>query len=135
MLQRNIQEMNWNQTRSTFRTGEPEDHKRAKNLVANALRETGLDVWKEYPLVDPMVPPYKHNYDIVAFGKVIIVEIDDPNLHSKPRKMRNDKIAQAHAEDCFDNLQFLRLNKDELNNTDKEGLAEYMQMELWDKLQ
>ncbi len=126
--------MSFNQFRSNFRTGEPEDHKQAKNFVANALSATGLDVWKEYPLVDALVPPYKHNYDVVAFGKVIIVEIDDPNLHSKPRKMRNDKIAKAHAEDCFENLTFLRLNKDEVNNPDYEGKAEYLQTSLWDQL-
>ena len=125
---------NWNQRRSTFRTGEPVDHKQAKNFVAEALRQTGYTVHCEYPLVDSLVPPYKHNYDIVAFGEVIVVEIDDPNLHSKPRKVRNDAIAQAHAEDNFRHLNFIRLNKDEVNNPDKEGKAEYIQMDLWDKL-
>lgn len=126
----------WNQNRSTFRTGEPEDHKRAKNIIAKMLNNTvGLDVHKEYPLVDSIVHPYKHNYDVVAFGKIVVVEIDDPNLHSKPRKVRNDKIAQNHAEDCFPNsLQFLRLNKDEINNPDKQDVKDYLKTELWGKL-
>jgi len=124
----------WNQNRSTFRTGEPIDHKKAKNFVAKALRTVNLDVHCEYPLVDSIVPPYKHNYDIVAFGNVYVIEIDDPNLHSKPKKIRNDKIAQAHAEDNFNNLTFIRLNKYEINNIDKELVAEYMETDLWDKI-
>lgn len=124
----------WNQNRSSFRTGEPIDHKRAKNFITRLLETQGLSVHKEYPLVDSLVPPYKHNYDVVAFTKVIVVEIDDPNLHSKPRKMRNDRIAQAHAEDHFKDIRFIRLNKDEINNVNKDDVANYLNGSFWNKL-
>ena len=124
--------MSFNQFKNNFRKGEPQNHKQAKNIVANALRATGLDVWKEYPLVDPLIEHYRHNYDVVAFGKIIVVEVDDEDLHNKPSKVRNDKIAQSHAEDCFDNLRFIRLDKDTVNDTTLR--AEYLQMELFDKV-
>lgn len=125
----------WNQSHSTFRTGEPIDHRKAKNFVANGLREIGYVAKCEYPLVDPLVPNYKHNYDIVAFGEIIIVEIDDMDLHSKPKKQANDRRAENHAEEQFYNMNFIRLDKDEINNTNKEEVAEYLQMNLWDRIQ
>ena len=122
----------WNQNRSSFRTGEPEDHKRAKNIVVNALESLGMTAHKEYPLVDSLVKGYKHGYDVVGFGRLVIVEVDDEALHSKPRKVRNDKIAMNHALENFPHASFIRLDKDTLN--DKEYVSEYLNTDLFDKI-
>src|ERR1044071_836170 len=128
----------WNQSRGTFRMGEPEDHFRAKHFIADLIGNvSGYDVHTEYPLVDPFYKKinYKHNYDIVAFGKLIVVEIDDPDLHSKPRKRRNDAVALDKIRTKFPNsAQFIRLDKDEITYAMKEGCSSYIEDNLWGKV-
>ena len=120
----------WNQSRSNFRTGEPVDHLRAKDFIGTLLHQSGWDVQYEYPLVDSLVDKYHHNYDIVAIKKMVIVEIDDPNLHSKPRKRANDLIASNHALQKFPHAKFLRLDKYEVN-AEPDIMTEYLNEYFW----
>lgn len=127
--------MSFNQFRSNFRKGEPRDHKEAKNIVTASLEVYGLDVQKEYPLVADLYHPYKHNYDVVGFGKIVVVEVDDPDLHNKPKKIRNDMIAQDRAEEQFpNNLQFIRLNKDDVNYAYAHNDDKWFSDNLWSKI-
>ncbi len=126
--------LSFNQFRSNFRKGEPEDHKHAKNVIAEGLDLLGLDVHKEYPLLADMYHPYKHNYDVVAFGKVVVVEVDS-ELHNKPKKKVNDAIAQARAEESFPyNLQFIRLDKDDINYAYGQNDSDWFVKNLWNKV-
>lgn len=119
------------QHRSDMRTGEPADHKKAKEFIGTLLKWSGFDTHYEYPLVDPMMyPNYRHNYDVVGFKELIVVEIDDPNLHSKPKKKINDEIAKFNVKSLFPRSSlFIRLNKDEINSEDT--MYEYLQGSFW----
>ena len=126
--------MSFNQFRSNFRKGEPEDHKQAKNIIANGLQVYGFDAVKEYPLLADLYKPYKHNYDVVGFGKIVVVEVDS-ELHNKDSQKRNDMIAQERAEETFSNsLTFLRLDKDDINHAFSENDAEWFAENLWSKI-
>jgi hypothetical protein len=46
---------------------------------------------------------------------LLIVEVDDPNLHSSKLKRINDGIAKEQALANFPNVKFIRLNKFEIN--------------------
>lgn len=119
----------WNQNRSTFRKGEPMDHQMAKEFIGTHLKMCKYDVQYEYPLVDSLAMDYKHNYDVVAFKHCLVVEIDDPDLHSKPHKVANDKRAESYVDKFFPRATFLRLDKDELNSVDT--VTEYMSDNFW----
>jgi hypothetical protein len=144
-----------------FRYGEPESHKKAKNIVTFILKKFGFAVRQEYPI---RIGEYVHGYDVAGFLKddtiqvnevghlglttdyycsarveavlhmadrdllnlaakkkldrkcMIVVEVDDPDLHSKKQQRINDGIAYSHAKELFNpNMIFIRLNKDEIN--------------------
>lgn len=126
--------MSFNQFRGNFRKGEPTDHLEAKNIIVGGLQAIGLNVQKEYPLLADLYHPYKHNYDVVAFGEIVIVEVDDPDLHNKPHKIRNDKIAQERAEETFPGTKFFRLNKHDVNLAYAESNEDWFAKELWNKI-
>lgn len=119
----------WNQSRSTFRKGEPMDHRQAKEFIGIMLKWSGYQVQYEYPLVDSLVMDYRHNYDVVAFKNVLVVEVDDPDLHAKKKKRENDKRAESYVDEWFPRAKFLRLNKDELNSLDT--VKEYLNDNFW----
>lgn len=124
--------MSWNQNKSSFRTGEPPDHIAAKNIIMQKLERMGYDVHPEYPLVDSLVHTnYTHGYDLVAFGKLVIVEVDDPDLHSKHKHKVNDKIAENWTESFFPHATFIRLNKDLVNDDTRE---QYLGQNFYPKL-
>ena len=117
------------QSRSDFRTGEPKDHLEAKEFIGAALKLSGYDVQYEYPLVDPLEHGYKHKYDVVAFKKMMVIEIDDPNLHAKKQKRINDKIAKDRVLDHFPHTKFLRLDKYEVLN--EATMPSYLNSDFW----
>jgi hypothetical protein len=119
----------WNQSRSSFRTGEPVSHLQAKEAIGTMMKWSGYDIQYEYPLLGNMVKKYTHNYDIVGFKQILVVEIDDPALHSKPRKVANDKVAMNYTSKFFPHATFLRLNKDEINSQDT--IKEYLEGAFW----
>jgi hypothetical protein len=47
---------------------------------------------------------------------MIVVEVDDPDLHAQKQQRINDGVAYSYAKELFNtNLVFIRLNKDEIN--------------------
>jgi hypothetical protein len=145
-----------------FRYGEPESHKKAKNIVTFVLKKFGYCIRQEYPI--RVGPDYVHGYDVAGFLKddtiqvdevkhlgltteyyckarveaviqmkdgdllrfagkqkldrkcMIVVEVDDPDLHAQKQQRINDGVAMSRAKELFNpNLVFIRLNKDEIN--------------------
>lgn len=120
---------NFNQFKSNFRKGEPMDHLHAKEFIGNLLKWSGYTIQYEYPLLGNLEKPYIHNYDVVAFKYILVVEVDDPDLHAKKHKIQNDKIAESYVDKHFPRARFVRLNKDELNSLST--VPEYLDTNFW----
>ena len=111
----------------SFRNGEPADHFRAKSYIADILNGLGYMTQLEYPLVNSLAQRgYKHNYDVVGFGKLVVVEVDDPSLHAKPIHVKNDRVAEGQCLNYFPKAKFFRLVKQDINHPNKQERDGYL---------
>jgi hypothetical protein len=70
---------------------------------------------------------YTYQYKNLIDKKIkILVEVDDPELHSKITKKINDGVAESHAQENYPWAKFVRLNKKEIRGTPERRLAYFI---------
>lgn len=92
-----------------------------KLTTPDGMEYTLRYIFSEYSTTKQLIKyKYKNLLDKqIAF----LIEVDDPDLHSKPIKKKNDKIAEIYANHYIPQAQFIRLNKYEINGEPLDRLA------------
>lgn len=64
----------WNQSRSNFRTGEPDDHLQGKQVAANYIESFHYVTYQEYPLSEGKTWYYQHDIGVFHDTTISIEE-------------------------------------------------------------